>query len=246
MGNNERGANNTAGPGRQSRSTKRALWGSIISGLLIAPALFLLCLRQWGTDHPWSRLDFYSGSFLLLGIVVAFEEAVTFNRSALRGEEVAHEVLGLSYDPSLFRWGMVLNIALLLVVLDYGHWHLVPALEQPLLQDIGLVLGVFGVIWQAWADAWLGRHFASRLTTRKLMTGGPFRLVRHPRYAGFLVRKLAWPLLLASLIGWALLPLWLVLVFKRIRREEAHMTELFGAEYEAYARRTARLLPGVY
>ena len=79
-----------------------------------------------------------------------------------------------------------------------------------------------------------------------MMTGGPFRFVRNPRYAAFLARKLAWSLLFASAIAWALVPAWLVLIVRRIHREETHMTELFGAEYAAYASRTSRLIPGVY
>jgi protein-S-isoprenylcysteine O-methyltransferase Ste14 len=225
---------------------KRAFWVSTVSAVVIGPLLFLLCLRQWGTDHPWSRLDFYSMSFLALAIFVAMEEAINFARSAFRSKEVAYEAMGLSYDPSLVRLGALLNAAVLLVVLDYAHWHLVPLLARPLLQGIGVALGVVGAIWQTWADTWLGRHFASDASRGQLMSGGPFGFVRHPRYAAFLVRKLAWPLLFASPIGWALLPAWLVLISKRIRREEAHLAELFGAKYEAYARRTARLLPGVY
>ena len=226
--------------------TNRAFWSLTVSNVVIGPLLFLFCLRQWGTDHPWSRVDLYSGSFLALAIFIAVEEAITFARRAFRSREVAFEALGFSYDPSLVRLGMLLNAAVVLVVLDYAHWHLVPALARPLLQNLGIALGVFGALWQTWADAWLGRHFASDSPQRKLMTGGPFRFVRHPRYAAFLVRKLAWPLLFASPIGWALLPAWLVLISKRIRREEAHMTELFGAEYAAYAHRSARLLPGIY
>ncbi len=225
---------------------KRALWAFRLSSVLLAPALFLLGLRQWGTDHPWSRLNLYSVSFLVLGIVAALEEAVTFASSAFRDKEVAREAFGLSYDPALFRWGMVLNAAVLLVVLDYGQWHLEPVLERPSLQITGLALGILGVLWQTWADAWLAHHFRGGLSERKLMTGGPFHWVRHPRYAAFLTRKVAWPLLLASIIGWALLPIWLVLVLRRVGREEAHLTELFGAEYGAYARRTSRLVPGVY
>jgi protein-S-isoprenylcysteine O-methyltransferase Ste14 len=225
---------------------KRAFWVSTVSAVVIGPLLFLLCLRQWGTDHPWSRLDFYSATFLLLALFVAMEEALTFARSAFRSKEVAHEAMGFSYDPSLVRMGALLNAALLLVVLDYAHWHLVPMLARPLLQGLGVALGVVGAIWQTWADAWLGRHFASDASGQQLMSGGPFRFVRHPRYAAFLVRKLAWPLLFASPIGWALFPAWLVLISKRIRREEAHLGELFGAKYAAYARQTARLLPGVY
>lgn len=225
---------------------KRAFWGSTVSTVVIGPLLFLLCLRQWGSEHPWSRVDLYSGSFLVLAIFVAIEEAITFARRAFRSKEVALEALGFSYDPWLVRLGTLLNAAVLLIVLDYAHWHLVPALAQPLLQDIGLALGVLGVVCQTWADAWLARHFASDRPTRKLMTEGPFRFLRHPRYAAFLLRKLAWPLLFASAIGWVLMSVWLLLLYRRIRREESHMAELFGAEYAAYARRTARLLPGVY
>lgn len=230
----------------RASSMKKALWGASISSILVGPALTVFCLRQWGTEYPWSRLNLYSSSFLVLGAIVAVEEAITFGPSAFRSKEVAREALGLSYDTALFRGGMGLNAALLLVVLDYAHWHLVPALERPLLQGIGLLLGILGVVWQTWADAWLGRHFASDLAARKLMTGGPFHFVRHPRYSGFLVRKLAWALLFASLIGWALLAIWLVLVFRRMDREEVHLAELFGADYQGYAHRTARLLPGVY
>jgi protein-S-isoprenylcysteine O-methyltransferase Ste14 len=38
----------------------------------------------------------------------------------------------------------------------------------------------------------------------------------------------------------------LVAIRHRIEREEPHLRELFGSAYDAYARRTARLLPGVY
>lgn len=225
---------------------RRAFWSSTIVSILVGPTLFLLCLRQWRTTQPWSRLDLYSGGFVILGLIVEIEQALTFGRAAFRSEGIAREALGLRYDKALFRGGMVLNGAVLFMALDYAHWHLLPALERPLLQGIGLVLGIIGVIWQTWADIWLGRHFVNDSTIRKVMIDGPFRYVRHPRYAGFLLRKLAWSLLLASVIGWALFLLWLLLVLRRMDREEAHLNELFGSEYELYARRTARLVPRIY
>ena len=227
-------------------SMRKAQWSFSITSILVGPVVFLLCVRQWGTPHPWSRLNLYSGAFLVLAVILGIEEALTFGRAAFRSKEVAGEALGLTYDRALFQGGMVLNGAVLFVVLDYAHWHLVPALESPLLQKVGLLLGIVGVIWQTWADTWLARHFVSDSTSKEVMTGGPFRYVRHPRYAGFLVRKLAWPSLFASVIGWALLALWLLLVIRRMNREEAHLSKRFGADYEVYARRTARLVPGIY
>jgi protein-S-isoprenylcysteine O-methyltransferase Ste14 len=40
--------------------------------------------------------------------------------------------------------------------------------------------------------------------------------------------------------------MWIALVLRRIPLEEAHVRKAFGAAYDAYAARTARLLPGIY
>lgn len=48
-------------------------------------------------------------------------------------------------------------VADLAVFLDYGHWHLVPALEQPLLQSLGLGLYLAVAIWR---DTYLARYFS--------------------------------------------------------------------------------------
>ena len=47
-------------------------------------------------------------------------------------------------------------------------------------------------------------------------------------------------------VGWPFVLVLLVAIRHRIEREEPHLRELFGSAYDAYARRTARLLPGVY
>jgi protein-S-isoprenylcysteine O-methyltransferase Ste14 len=143
-------------------------------------------------------------------------------------------------------FGAILEPGKLAVVLDYGHWHLVPALEQPVLRTLGLVLGVAGSAGLVWTDRWLARHFASEEAAARLMTGGPYRLVRHPRYASILLLGLSTPLVFASILGWPLWFLLLAAIRRRIAREEPHLRELFGNAYEAYAGRTPRLVPGVY
>jgi len=79
-----------------------------------------------------------------------------------------------------------------------------------------------------------------------VVSGGPYRLVRHPAYAGNLVYYLAVPLMLGSL--WAIIPAMLVsgLMIVRIALEDRVLQEeLYG--YAAYATRVRyRLLPGVW
>jgi protein-S-isoprenylcysteine O-methyltransferase Ste14 len=96
----------------------------------------------------------------------------------------------------------------------------------------------------------LGRNWSVTLEIRErhaLVTSGVYRHVRHPMYSAFWLWALARALLLPNWIaGPAGLAGFGTLFFLRIGREEAMMVEAFGDEYRDYARRTARVVPGIY
>lgn len=152
----------------------------------------------------------------------------------------------LNSDPKGIARVIVLMLADLMVFADYAHWHLLPVLHQPALQGLGLALYTLAAASQMWADAYLAGYFAEDGSHVGLMDEGPFRYVRHPRYAAAIVAKAAFALVFASAPGWLLALAWGILLFKKVNVEEEHLRQRFGADYEAYAQRTARLLPGVY
>lgn len=91
----------------------------------------------------------------------------------------------------------------------------------------------------------LGRSFSIMSEARKLVTGGPYRLVRHPLY---LTEEIA-------IIG-VFLPYWswqagllyfahVVAQLMRLGNEERVLRATF-ADYAEYASRTARLVPGIW
>ena len=91
----------------------------------------------------------------------------------------------------------------------------------------------------------LGRSLSAMPEARRLVTSGPFHLVRHPLYlfesvaiAGVALQHVAWltAVLFIVGIGFQLL---------RIHNEERVLRRAFPA-YAAYAARTARLVPGLY
>ena len=128
--------------------------------------------------------------------------------------------------------------------LDYGRFRLSPYLALPLLQGLGVLLWFLIPGWLLWADLYLGRHFAAP-GARSMIREGPFRFVRHPRYAGLFWSRVAFSLMFASVIAWILSVFWWLAVRNRIRREEAHLVGLYGSEYEEYRARTKTRIPWI-
>jgi protein-S-isoprenylcysteine O-methyltransferase Ste14 len=111
------------------------------------------------------------------------------------------------------------------------------------LASLLLLLG--GLIFAIWALIFLGRSISLLPETRRLVTSGPYALVRHPLYLGEIVAITG--IALQHLSVWALLLLVLIgaLQLQRMKYEERVLFQSFP-EYEDYMARTARLVPGVY
>jgi protein-S-isoprenylcysteine O-methyltransferase len=114
----------------------------------------------------------------------------------------------------------------------------------------GVVLFVTGLMLRWWAIITLGRFFTVDVTIEKdheLVERGPFRVVRHPSYAGVLLAFVGYAL---SLRNWAallviLLPIGAAFVH-RMNVEEDALSHALGARYSEYTKRTKRLVPFVY
>ena len=93
----------------------------------------------------------------------------------------------------------------------------------------------------------LGRNWSVSLQIRQehaLVTGGVYHYVRHPMYLSFWLWALAQFCLLQNwIVGPAALLGIGFLYFYRVPREEAMMQARFGAQYDAYARRTGSVIP---
>ena len=91
----------------------------------------------------------------------------------------------------------------------------------------------------------LGRSISLLPEARRLVTRGPYALVRHPLYLGEIIAVAG--VTLQYLSSWALLLMGLVCVFQlqRIKYEELVLSQMFP-EYRDYMARTDRLVPGMY
>jgi protein-S-isoprenylcysteine O-methyltransferase Ste14 len=60
-----------------------------------------------------------------------------------------------------------------------------PGLQTPL-ADVGLFLGITGLVVAIWSVLYLGRSFGILVVVRKVVLGGPYQWVRHPMYLGYI------------------------------------------------------------
>ena len=81
----------------------------------------------------------------------------------------------------------------------------------------------------------------------ELVTQGIYRHVRHPMYLALLVYSVGQALALPNWIASPSYGVAMALLFVfRLGPEERMMRERFGQEYEAYRKKTKRLVPGVW
>src|SRR5262249_11278643 len=126
------------------------------------------------------------------------------------------------------------------------RWSHVPIWAQAL----GAVLIALGMVavWQTFRFNTFAAPQVRVQTARahQVVTDGPYRIVRHPMYAGSMLWLLGMPLLLGSGWGVAAVPLLVAGLAPRVVGEERMLRrELSG--YEEYASRVRfRLIPGIW
>jgi protein-S-isoprenylcysteine O-methyltransferase Ste14 len=154
-----------------------------------------------------------------------------------------------SWDKKLVP--LIVYLPLLAMVIAVLNLRFAWMPQIPLwLQLLGLAGMTLGMVFSSWAMV-ANRFFAAlvRIQTDRghtVVMAGPYRIIRHPGYAGGILADLSFPFLLGSV--WALIPIAIVLALIIVRtslEDRALQAELSG--YREYAARVRyRLLPGIW
>ncbi|TFY75505.1 hypothetical protein EWM64_g8509 [Hericium alpestre] len=155
--------------------------------------------------------------------------------------------------------------------------HLITGPNNPHIADVGTpsliylagaALVMIGSIIRIACFRVMGRQFTFRLTilhNHKLITSGPYAVVRHPSYAGGMLQLLGaamarfgpgslwWEVMRHALVGKVLFANMLfstgmaVYYFTRGEKEDEYLRKAFGSEWDEWARRVPdRYLPGIW
>ena len=118
--------------------------------------------------------------------------------------------------------------------------------HSPVVQALGTVLAIAGLLFAMWARVHLGRNWSAAVTSKEgheLIRSGPYRIVRHPIYAGLFLAVLGTSITAETgdaLIGFFVISIAYLI---KLKREENVLAVEFGDQYEEYRREVPALLP---
>ena len=115
----------------------------------------------------------------------------------------------------------------------------------PAMSALSFALIITGHGLSCYALLHLGRALSIMAEARRLVTTGPYALVRHPLYAAEALASFGLLLQFLSAPAFAVWACHIMLQLYRMRYEEQILRQAFP-DYGAYAQRTARILPGAF
>ena len=117
------------------------------------------------------------------------------------------------------------------------------------LRIVGSGLTITGFVFALWARFYLGSSwdaFISLKLDHKLVRTGPYAIVRHPIYSGFMLALVGSALNFGHLRSFIAATMVIAAWIYKSGLEEGFMMEHFGSEYDRYCRDVKRLIPGIW
>lgn len=187
-----------------------------------------------------------SGLIYFFGIIIVYwVRKVQFWQPRAKGDMVGEERNDWSF------WFIVVGMIAMFYLPPIEYIFFTAILPRNLwMQVTGLFLIFFGSILFIWARRTLGDYYSGHVSVvegQSLVQSGPYRFIRHPAYAGYILIAFGVTVGYSSLLGFIVIPLVLLpSVIYRLSVEDRLLAEHFGGQFEEYAERVSRLLPGLW
>jgi protein-S-isoprenylcysteine O-methyltransferase Ste14 len=206
--------------------------------------VFAVILISWGLDDIHGLLTHPARTGLLLLLLTQFLIIILYVPLAWMRSRLPAEPIDEHNRLVVFIG--IMGILLFLMVSPFSdrrQWMLLSDGEG--LRYFGLFLVTLGIFFSTWAAIHLCKHLTIQVQSneQKLVTDGPFNLVRHPRDFGSILIFIGIPLVFLSSLGLLLAFLTTAGLFERISREEKMLQQQFQEEWSAYAQKTKCLIP---
>jgi protein-S-isoprenylcysteine O-methyltransferase Ste14 len=151
--------------------------------------------------------------------------------------------LRLVWYPTVILWIVQLFITAMRIEV---RWILRRLYSWPALEWLGVALAAAAVAGTLFCWRRMGRSWRMGIDPdekTKLVIDGPWAYVRHPIYVLSSVLMLGTLIVVPSPLMIVIAAIHLLFLQWEARREEKHLLDVHGADYEHYARRVGRFVP---
>src|SRR5579862_7505892 len=132
----------------------------------------------------------------------------------------------------------------------FSPFKIVLIQQSLVLEGVGIALSLFGMAFAIWARVVLGRNWSADVSFKEnqtLISRGPYKVVRHPIYTGFLALILGSALYVGLLGGFVGLAVAFVGAVYKLRQEEGLMMRHFPQEYSKYKKQVkCAIIPYIF
>ena len=209
------------------------------SGLLLVGLLLFLPAGSFAYRQGWLLIGILFVPMFAAGLMM-MAKSPELLRKRLNAREQQGE------QKRVIAWsGLMFIAAFILAGLSFRfQWLMLPPAVS------WVAAGLFLLAYLVYAEVLQENAYLSRTIevqeNQKVIDTGLYGIVRHPMYAATLLLFLSMPLVLGSVLSFAVMLLYLPLIVRRIRNEEEVLEQ--GLEgYGDYMRRVKyRLIPGIW
>ncbi len=211
----------------------------LLSGVLLMGLLLFLPAGTFAYPQGWLLMGILFVPMLCAGIVMLVKSPALL-RSRLNAKE----------EQTQQRWvialsGLMFVVSFVLAGLSFRFgWLLLPRWVSIAAAAVFL-LGYLLFAEVLRENAWLSRTVEVQENQRVVDTG-LYGVVRHPMYAATVLLFLSMPLVLGSLLSFAIMLAYLPIIALRIRNEEQVLEQVLEGYAEYKARVKYRLFPGMW
>lgn len=201
-------------------------------------------MSRFFQTHP---VGWPSAAAFVVGMVIFF---ITLLLARLRANK-SDKVANAGQANITWLWIAVQGIGIGLVGMGRIEILTGPPTPAMIVRAIVVLALMLAAIWLFDSSSrTMGKNWSLVARTRSdhnLVQTGPFALVRHPIYVALFLFMVAMAIAYGHtrnlLVG---VPLFAFGTWMRIRHEERLLRDMFGADYDAYAARVKRFVPGVF
>ena len=211
----------------------------MLSGMLIVALVLFLPAGSWNYFNGWLFCSLLFLPMLVLGALLLWKAPALLEKRLNTKEQEKTQMAVVAVSSLLFL------AAFVAAGLDFRFgWTHVPIWLVCLAAVLQLVAyGLYAEVMRE--NAWLSRTVEVQ-ENQKVIDTGLYGIVRHPMYTSTILLFLAMPLVLGSWVSFAIMLLFPVVIFFRIRNEEKVLEEGLAGYREYKQKVRYRLLPFIW